>query len=190
MPFVVDLPLPVAELGKNSRVATRTRRRYQAEHREWGRLRIRSELCGLMPRIAIPMVMDIIWVAKSKGHWPDDDNAIARCSAYRDAAQDAGLIENDFSLRIGRVEYLEGDPRVILRFTPDLAGADDGPDPEPITPAWVTLDLIQAIERVADDLDVAMIERDSIDDLVGAIGMAVSALKTALDQPAVKGIPR
>jgi site-specific DNA-cytosine methylase len=56
-------------------------------------------------------------------HWPDRDNTIQRCSAFMDAAEDAGLIANDRQMRSFRVDYVKSaDEGVSILFTHEEAG--------------------------------------------------------------------
>jgi hypothetical protein len=110
----VELPLPPVELSKNARVGRRTIAPLYAKHREDARRAVWSALNskdfharggGIYRGETWPAV-DMVIVWKSQARWfPDDDNAIARCAAYRDGAADAGLVANDQDIRAAGVIY-------------------------------------------------------------------------------------
>ena len=111
--LVVYLPTPDRVLDKNGRGWTATGKRRDGSHyyvsersmhykarREDARRTIAATLAtrraGSGPFVERDQrcYLTIDWFGP-KGHWPDDDNVIERCAAYRDGAQDAGLVVND-----------------------------------------------------------------------------------------------
>lgn len=128
--LIVELPLPPTGLGKNGRVGWRAKGRLYRDHREYGAFGFYGAILGRGVKLdrSLRFVMDIEWRYSNKSHIPDDDNAIERCAAYRDAAEDVGLVNDDSQIETGRVSFervKRGQEGVSLTFkeVPDATPA-------------------------------------------------------------------
>ncbi len=115
---VVELPIPSRDVAKGgSSHHWITRRAYNA-HRADAGWTIRAE----HPVWDTPWAaayLDVEW-CYSRGRPPDDDGAIARLAAYRDGAQDAGLVSDDRFITQRSITFTKverGDECVRMVFT-------------------------------------------------------------------------
>lgn len=124
----VELPLPPTELGKNGRVNHFKRHRLFQQHKGWARYAILEALDGYPVYWPCGVTMNVDW--HFAGPQPDDDNVWGRVAAYRDAAQEAGLVVNDRQVTTGRVTFYRvprAQQRCVLTFwRADDRAAQDG----------------------------------------------------------------
>lgn len=101
---MIEVTIPMSlcgmELSKNGRTHWRTRHRAFQDQKEWVMWSLNYEVAAQWPAA----IMDIEW-CYSRGRHPDDDNAIARVAAARDAFEDYGIVANDKDIRVGQVLF-------------------------------------------------------------------------------------
>ena len=114
----VTLPLPSNVLGKNQGHGHWFgRNRAVRDHATLGTNAIRQALPRDHEPWTGPVIVTIRWFGRG-GPLPDVDNIIARCCAYTDASQHAGLLADDKQITDFVVErdYDRDEPRVELTF--------------------------------------------------------------------------
>jgi len=105
-------------LGKNSGHGSwHGRARAVKDHTTLGFYAIRQALSHEHEPWTGPVTVTIRWYGRG-GPLPDVDNAIARCCAYLDSAQHAGLFVNDTQITDFSVEraYDRENPRCEIEF--------------------------------------------------------------------------
>jgi hypothetical protein len=111
----IPMSLVPLSLSKNGRAHWATRSRDFRHQKEW-------VFWHIAPRETWPTaVMDINW-RYARGRAPDDDNAISRVAAARDAFEDAGAVADDAHIRIGRVQFTRvpvGSEEVVVSLRRD-----------------------------------------------------------------------
>jgi hypothetical protein len=106
----IPMSLVPLSLSKNGRAHWATRSRDFRHQKEW-------VFWHIAPRETWPTaIMDINW-RYARGRAPDDDNAISRVAAARDAFEAAGAVADDAHIRIGMVTFTKvktGDECVVV----------------------------------------------------------------------------
>ena len=126
MELSIWLPLPPVELSKNGRAHWAERHEIFQSHKMVARSAINRVLPSGFTAWRGAVDVHIVWHQANRGHWPDRDNTIQRCSAFMDAAEDAGLIANDRQIRSFRVDYEKStDEGVSITFTHDEGAGDE-----------------------------------------------------------------
>lgn len=116
----VTLPVPPYALSKNGRVHPIERNRLFQQHKLVAVNRLREAMDWQGYGWNCPIQVTVRWYKPTK-RAIDQDNATARCSAYFDAAQAAGLIANDAQIRDISIEFDvdKQNPRVEVTFECD-----------------------------------------------------------------------
>jgi hypothetical protein len=115
--ITVTIPMSLVplSLSKNGRAHWATRSRDFRHQKEW-------VFWHIAPRETWPTaIMDINW-RYARGRAPDDDNAISRVAAARDAFEAAGAVADDAHIRIGRVQFTRvpvGSEEVVVSLRRD-----------------------------------------------------------------------
>jgi hypothetical protein len=115
--ITVTIPMSLVpmSLSKNGRAHWAKRARDFRDQKEW-------VFWHIAPRETWPTaIMDIDW-RSARGRHPDDDNAISRVAAARDAFEDAGIVEDDAHIRIGTVTFTRvpvGSEEVVVSLRRD-----------------------------------------------------------------------
>jgi hypothetical protein len=115
----VTIPMSLApmSLSKNGRVHWRARHRAFQDQKTYTLWSL--PFTGAAPMIGMPWtaaILDIEW-RYARGRAPDDDNAISRVAAARDAFEDAGAVADDAHIRTGMVTFTKvktGDECVVV----------------------------------------------------------------------------
>jgi hypothetical protein len=106
--ITVTIPMSLApmSLSKNGRAHWRVRHRAFQDQKEWVWATVREQQFWPCPPVVLfdIAILDIDW-RYARGRPPDDDNAVARVAAARDAFEDAGVVEDDKDIRIGTVTF-------------------------------------------------------------------------------------
>lgn len=129
--WTVDIPYSLCgmELSKNGRAHWSTRHRAFQDQKDYVYAIYLSEH-GWARRIKPwpAATMHIEW-RYSRGRAPDDDNAISRVSACRDAFQAIGLVADDKHIRQGQVQFTKvptGQECVVVTLRRDAAPKGEG----------------------------------------------------------------
>lgn len=108
IPLTIPLALAPLSLSKNGRAHWRTRNRDFQAQKQWATHSISDQIaCEELDTDAWPWdsaMMHIEWQYHT-GRPPDDDNAVARLAAVRDAFQGVGVVDDDRHIRIGSVTF-------------------------------------------------------------------------------------
>ena len=116
----VTLPIPSGQLGPNGRAHWRKKHALFQQYKQYAYVEM---LCLFTvqdvepPHWAGTVWVDLTWQVSSRAHIPDVDNALARCKAYLDAGQAAGIYKDDRQVQMRSIIRRVGKPsQVELTF--------------------------------------------------------------------------
>jgi Holliday junction resolvase RusA-like endonuclease len=115
--FTIKVPIPPYELSKNGRLNPWQRNAVYQQYKMVARNEINRKRTAHDRTHYGAVRVHVTWYAHRRP-FPDSDNAIGRCAAYIDAAEETGLIANDDQVQDVSVEfYIDRDnPHAEVRF--------------------------------------------------------------------------